>query len=207
MGDSIDLARSAVAVVTMDQRGSRSASDAVDRRRRELNQRYRAALLRAFVRTAGDEMQAVTNRLDWIPDLILDEARRGEWWIGVGLGRQDEPLGRTARESRGEAFMRAREAVEVAKQRPWGFVLRGSDVVARADDALVVTSFVVTSRTDRQHEAAILYEQHGTGAAVATALGLTDQSVSERLRGARLAEEAAGRRVVLHLLRDAARAV
>lgn len=187
-------------VVTMDQRASRSRDDAVDAEREQLNRTHRAALKRRFVRTAGDEMQGVSERLDWLPGFLLTEARREVWWVGVGLGPYEAPLGQTARDSRGDAFYLARDAVERAKRRSWGFAMAGDPVLEDVERCLATVAWIIRRRTERQHEAAILYHKARSVTAVAEALGITVQSASERLLAAGVAEEAAGLELALTLL-------
>ncbi len=201
----IVLPDAAVVVVTMDGRASREGEDVVERTRRRLNEEHRGALLRTFVRTAGDEIQAVARDVAWLPELVLADARPAAWWIGVGIGPFEAPMRRTARESRGEAFYTAREAVEQAKRTPWGFVLRGHPALARAEAALVLCAWLVRRRSPAQHEAAVLLRRLATGRAVAAQLGISPQSTSERLRAAGVEEEDAGRALVADLLREAAR--
>jgi len=184
----------------MDQRQSRGGDDILEEHRRELNRRYRSSLVGSFVRTAGDEMQGVANDAGWLVDLVLRETREARWWIGIGVGPFDPPLGRSARDSRGLAFYRAREAVERAKRAPWGFAFSGAGLVGQAEDCLALTSFVVRTRTERQHEAVECYREVGQANEAAARLGISPPSMSERLRGAGLMEEDAGRRVAAYLL-------
>lgn len=101
-------------VLTVDQRRSRTQHDAVPTLLAELNEQHFPLAL-AFERTVGDEIQGVlpnpTNLLE-ILELIQ---RNGSWSVGIGVGTVEEPLARTARASRGPAFLAAREAIESAK--------------------------------------------------------------------------------------------
>lgn len=202
----IPLPADIVAVVTMDQRGSRGLGDAVKRRSSHLNRRYRDVLLRRFVRTVGDEMQAVSQDLGWLIDLLLEESRDGDWWVGVGIGPYERPLGRSARDSRGEAFYAARKAVEAAKRTPWGFAILGGAHAAPAADCMAVTSLVVRRRTERQQEAVDRFRELGQANEAAERIGITPQSMSERLQAAAVDEEDAGRRLAAHLFARIARA-
>ncbi len=201
--DPVPLPEHAVAVVTMDRRASRGRPDDTDAALRRLNDRYGAALARRFVRTAGDEVQGVAHGAGWLVDLVLADAAPGAWWIGVGLGRFEAPLRRTARDSRGPAFYDARRAVTDAKRAPWGFALHGPPGLERAEAALAVCAWVVRHRTAAQREAAELLAVLGTRRAVAERLGVSAQAVSQRLRTAGLDEEERGRRLATGLLRDA----
>lgn len=191
-------------VVTMDQRRSREGPDLVAEEVPELNRRHAHALLRPFVRTAGDEVQAVSGSVDWLVDLVLEGARAERWWIGIGIGAV-QPLGETARDSRGDAFYRARAAVEAAKRRPWGFSLNGPPAFARVEASLLPLTFIVRHRTARQHAAAELFRRHRRARTVATELGVSASTVSQSLRRAGAVEEMMGRDLTRSLLAEAAR--
>ena len=201
--DPIPLPPGTVVVATLDQRQSRGGDDLVDRWAAQLNERHAASLLLPFERTTGDEMQAVATEVAWLIDLLLDATRSEAWWLGVAVGAYDEPLGDSARASRGEAFYRARSAVEEAKSRPWGFRLDGDEAIARAERCLTAVSWIVRKRTDPQQEAVELLRELGRANRVAERLGISNPAVSMRLRGAGMAEEMAGRELAWDLLREA----
>jgi len=187
----------------MDRRRSRDdEEDVVPTAAKALNRRFRSHLALRFSRTVGDELQAAAHEAGWIVDLILDVARSEEWWLGIGYGPYEEPLGRTARESRGPAFYRAREAVEAAKATAPGFAVVGPEGLDHFRDAMLLLVSIVRRRTARQHEAAVLYRQLQSMTAVARRLGLSPSSVTERLQGASVREEQVGRELALHLLQE-----
>lgn len=193
---------SSTAVVTMDQRKSRDGGDLVERALARLNEQLADMIIRPFERTAGDEMQAVMRPGAWIVDFVLHGARAQDWWIGIGLGAVDEPLGESARDSRGEAFYRARAAVDEAKGKPWGFALIGPPGTDRVQRSLLPLAYIVRRRTDRQHAAAELLRRHGSATAVAQELGLSKSTISESLRGAGAVEDIAGRDLAAQLLAE-----
>jgi hypothetical protein len=193
-----------VLVVTMDQRQSRTRPDLAEAACSRLNRWYAGSLRLPFVRTAGDEIQAVAGELSFLVDLLLEETRRAEWWVGAAIGGYEEPLGATARDSRGPAFYDARDAVEAAKERPWGFVL-GGDALRRVELCLTTTSWIVRKRTALQHEAVTSLRMFGRQTEVARQLGKSQSTVSERLGAAGREEEEAGRELALELLKVVAR--
>ena len=80
-----------VAVLTVDQRGSRTSPDLVPGALAALAD---VPLLRPFERTAGDEFQGVVDdpaSLARVAERLLREDR---WNIGIGIGPVDEPLPR-----------------------------------------------------------------------------------------------------------------
>ncbi|WP_313554651.1 hypothetical protein [Miniimonas arenae] len=99
-------------VITADQEGSRHG---VDRVPEALDVLEGVPVLLPFVRTVGDELQGVPEDAAAALEACLRLVRLGGWSIGVGVG--PGRLASTAPESAGEAFVRARAAVERAKGR------------------------------------------------------------------------------------------
>lgn len=194
-------------VMTIDQRGSRRGTDRVPELLGELAE---VATVRGFERTVGDEVQGVLDDPGVVVDTALRVLRGGGWSVGVGAGPVVEPLPASPRAGAGDAFVRARDAVESAKsrQRPVPAAVRGTDeeAAADADAVLVLLGSVTTRRTAAGWDAvdALLAAGEGRQDAVARALGVTQQAVSKRLRAAMWAEEAAARPALAHLLTRAA---
>lgn len=196
-------------IVTIDQRGSRVHGDKVDELLASPAVREvtpdRAGVVRAFERTVGDEVQAVLDDARVVVDLVLDIARRGGWSIGIGAGDVDEPLPESSRAGSGAAFILARTAVEAAKSRTRTVALavRGADDGAGRDAEAVL---VLAAATAARRSAAgwEVIDALATGGArqedVATALGISQQAVSQRLRTALHDEELAARSAAARLL-------
>jgi hypothetical protein len=184
-----------VFVLTVDQVGSRTSPDLVPTMTAELRQRLGTDLLLGPDRTAGDEFELVLATGATVLAAVLHLHRSGRWSAGVGVGPVDQPLPPTAREGRGEAFVRARAAVEAAKRAPHrialaapgGGLVDGPGVQALLDLLLDVRA----RRSAEGWEAAELLAELGSQAAVATRLGITPQAVSLRVRAAGLREEQA----------------
>ncbi|WP_425953571.1 SatD family protein [Xylanimonas sp. McL0601] len=206
-------------VITADQRDSTHTTDRVPDAL-ELVSRVcagRDGVVLPFDRTVGDELQGL---LDSTPDgaalavdLALALARDGSWSVGIGVGSISEPLPAASREASGRAFVHARRAVDRAKRRgAAGPGAGGISVVA--DDAaaagavealLRMIAALAARRTDRGWEAVDAVARTGSQKAAATALGVTVQAVSQRLRAALAGEEAAVRPVAARLLATIAR--
>ncbi|MBD5787540.1 hypothetical protein IF650_15315 [Cellulosimicrobium terreum] len=165
----------------------------------------------AFDRTVGDEVQAVLDDPATVLDVVLDLLRDGGWSVGVGIGTVDEPLPTVSREASGDAFVRARDAVEQAKSRtataPVAVRGGGQGGAARAAEAealLRLLAAVAARRTAHGWQAVdTLARVGGTQKDVARELGISEQAVSQRLRSALWPEEAAVRPVVERLLGEA----
>ncbi|MEU2201425.1 hypothetical protein [Isoptericola sp. NPDC019482] len=208
-------------VVTADQRGSTQGADRVPEALALVDARAsrRRGVVLPFDRTVGDELQGVLAGDDdgaaLAVDLVLDLVRDGGWAVGVGLGAVDRPLPTASRAASGPAFVRARAAVERAKRRGGGSVplaVVGPDeepratVAADAQALLHLLGAVVARRTVAGWEAVdALVAQRGPAPqrASAAALGVSEQAVSQRLRAALWAEDAAARPLAARLLRAA----
>lgn len=179
-------------VITLDQRASRRRVDDVARMARELNKEAATGLALPLVRTAGDEMQGLVATGEGLATIVSRCLEARDWWIGIGIGEVELPLGETARDSRGPAFWNAREALVLAhKQKggPPGPIAVVGHPLAVAEDlgaALSALSFIVTSRTPRQRAAiAAARGTKGLGLIrVAKRLGTSISSVSQLLRAA-----------------------
>ena len=200
-------------VLTIDQRGSRTGTDRVPELLADLAD---VPVVRGFERTVGDEVQGVLDDPGVVVDTALRVLRDGGWSVGIGAGAVDEPLPASPREGAGPAFVLAREAVEAAKsrQRPVPLAVRGADpqAAADADGVLVLLGALTVRRTPAGWAAVDALRARGATArddapaqdVVATALGVTQQAVSQRLRTALWAEEVAVRPAAARLLTRAA---
>jgi hypothetical protein len=200
-------------VLTVDQRGSRRHGDKVPRLLSAV-----AGLVGApgvavpFDRTVGDEVQAVLDDPSLVVDVALRLVRLREWSIGIGIGPVDRPLPATAREGSGEAFVRARDAVERAKRRPGDVALavtgaRSGEPAERAHDAqalLRLLGGIVSRRSAAGWEVVDRLAPGGTTQReVAAALGISEQAVSQRVLASMWADESAVRPLAARLLREA----
>ncbi|MFC9790749.1 hypothetical protein [Rhodococcus sp. NPDC127528] len=194
-------------VLTVDQRGSRRD---VDRVAPLLDEFAAIELARPFERTAGDEVQAVTDDAALVVDLALDLATRGQWSVGIGVGAVETPLPASTRAGRGPAFEAARVAVERAKNLPGAVSVRGPDRsgdhrAADAEAAVMLLALLVSRRSDAGRSAVAAMRDGLTQAEAAERLGISKQAVSQRLSVAGWQAEVAGRRLAERLLEDADR--
>ena len=186
-------------VVTLDQRRSRDAEDRVSEWSDALNDAHAARLRLPFVRSAGDELQAVVGEAGALADIVADSVADRGWWLGVGVGAIDR-LGETARDSQGPAFWHARQAVEAAKKRshpqPVAVVGEPEDAAAALGDALTALAFLTLRRTAEQRESVELLHGGMKNKDIAAHLGVSPAAISQRLRGAGAEEEAGLRRLI-----------
>ncbi|WP_318842800.1 hypothetical protein [Myceligenerans pegani] len=171
--------------------------------------RGRDGVVRVFGRTVGDEIQGVLDDAALVVDVVLELLRDEGWSVGLGVGAVDEPLPAESREASGDAFVRARAAVERAKTRPKGSSVAVEGGTARAEEVealLRLLGAIRSKRTSAGWEitdtlASLLAE--GRSAAqkdAAAALGISEQAVSQRVRTALWHEEQAVLPVVVRLL-------
>ena len=102
-------------VIFLDQRNSSAGPDLIEAASETLNERFAAALALEFVRTAGDEMEAVLADPAALVELLAVVLDDRAWWIGLGLGEITR-VGDSARASAGPAFKAARDAIDAAKR-------------------------------------------------------------------------------------------
>jgi hypothetical protein len=138
-------------------------------------------------------MQALVPDAAVLVGIVMDAVEDGGWWIGVGIGSVERPLGATSRESRGAAFWLAREALNKAKSqratRP--FHLRGESVDAVKDlnAALHAIGFIVLRRTRRQREGAVQFRDGLSVRQIAHRKSVTPQAVRALLQAGGAEEE------------------
>jgi len=198
-------------VVTTDQRASTRLGDRVDHLMLRLAPWFSAhiaAVALPLERTVGDEVQTVLTTPEAALDLALTLIRVGGWSVGVGAG-PDEPLGASARESSGAAFVAARAAVERAKLKsePVPVVVAGTHAeAAEAATAVVqLLAGVVQRRSHAGWEVADLLARGRSQREAAERLEISEQAVSQRVASAMINEERRARPVAARLIDAAGR--
>lgn len=186
-------------VLTADQRGSRSSPDLVAR----ASTAYAAGAVLPFDRTAGDEMQALYTDPAAVITTVEGLLREDAWNIGLGIGDVETPLPDHARAGRGEAYVRAREAVTRAKHSPARLAVGGPGYRSRqVETVLWLWAGVLTRRTAKGWEVADLVASGATHQQVGDRLGITQSAVSQRGQAAGLVEAARARELATELLTD-----
>ncbi|VXB24174.1 conserved hypothetical protein [Aeromicrobium sp. 9AM] len=183
-------------VMTIDQRRSQAGPDAVPAAEELL---AGSAPVRAFERTAGDEIQGLLDDPGGVVDLTLALARTRTWSIGIGIGDVETPLADSVRANRGEAFVAARRAVERAKSSPVRTAVEGH-AAEHAETALVLLLTIVERRSEAGWEAVDAMTTSATQAEAAAKVGISPQAMNRRLRVAGYVEEQRGKALAVHLL-------
>jgi hypothetical protein len=170
--------------------------------------------LRAFERTAGDEIQGVADTPDVVVRIVDALLRDGRWRIGIGIGPVEEPLPRTTRAGRGAAFRAARSAIEAAHPAAGQLAVRhgsGSGIspaedearrrhTGYAESALLLYSHLLRGRTQQGWQVVDLLAEGLAQSQAAARLGVSASAVSQRVRRAAWHEQQAGARLVVHHL-------
>jgi hypothetical protein len=186
-----------VAVLTVDQRGSRRSPDRVAETVAALAD---VPALRAFEQTVGDEFQGVLDDPEWLPPVVEALLRDGTWHVGIGFGDVERPLPVSARSGRGPAYLNARQAVTAAKSSPWHLRVVGEDRDARAlETTLWLWAAVLARRTARGWEVADLVAEGMSYDEVAQRLGISPSAVSQRAQAAGIVESRRARELAIDL--------
>ncbi|QNO38879.1 DNA-binding protein [Protaetiibacter sp. SSC-01] len=154
-------------------------------------------------RTAGDEVQALTEDPRTALDIVLALARTGLWSIGVGIGDVRAPLPTATRAATGDALVAAREAVEAAKRRQWRLAVAGDRIAPAAETLQAMIELLLQLRERRSPEGWELYDLVEAGltqAEAAERLGITPQAASKRALAAAVRLDAAARDGIVELL-------
>lgn len=189
-------------VITADQQGSRRDEDRVDDARDLLGS---LQWVRPPDRTAGDELQCVTDDAAVAVDAALALLSDGHWSVGIGVGSVELPLPKQTRAGRGRAFEAAREAVEAAKGVAVPVQVRATDAASasRAEAILSVLGLIVSRRSREGQEVTALLNTGMTITAAAAELGVSRQAASQRAAAAGWSVEPAGRALAVELLAEA----
>ncbi|HET8560003.1 MAG TPA: transposase [Marmoricola sp.] len=192
------------AVLTIDQRGSRSGSDRVPGLLAALNDTSHGRLLRHFERTAGDEVQGICADAAALTDRLELLLRDGRWNVGLGLGAVEEPLPRSTRAGRGDAFVAAREAVTRAKQVPSHVCVVGADAYRAEQLETVVWLWagLLSRRSGRGWEVVELLDAGLSHAEAGARLGISQSAVTQRAQAAAVTEGRRAARLVTQMLRE-----
>jgi sigma-70-like protein len=186
-----------VAVLTVDQRGSRTSPDLVPGTLAALAD---ATLLLPFERTAGDEFQGVLDDPASLARVVETLLREDRWNVGIGIGPVDEPLPDHARAGRGPAYLHARQAVTTAKNSPWRLRVCGDDPGVRAlETTLWLWAAVLARRTTRGWEAADLVDEGLSYEEAGRRLGISQSAVSQRAQAAGIVEGRRARELATEL--------
>ena len=214
-------------VVTADQVGSRDHADIAGPARDRLNRDYGEHLVLPADRTAGDEIQVLTDHAATVLSIILELTRSHEWSVGLGCGTIRHPLPAATREASGDAFFAARDAIDRAKKQHTRFAVethRGVGVGASdrasdganveddrgtpwpaAADAEALINLLLEIREARSAAGWEVYDLTSTGITqneAATRLGITAPSVSSRAKAAGLKIERASIESLTRLLQN-----
>lgn len=194
-------------VITADQIDSRTGNDLVADERERINRQHGLALALPADRTAGDEVQALTDDAGAALALALELTRSRRFHVGIGVGPVRTPLPRATREATGPAFFAARDAATRAKRAgirlaiQWQREPQGAS--ARADDAEALLALLLIVRERRSDAGWELFDLLATGltqAEAAQRLGISAPAASARAKAAHIRAELAALPALVRLL-------
>lgn len=178
-------------VITADQVDSRHRADLADEALSLVSSAAEGRLALPPDRTAGDEVQALTDEAGAALEIVLALLRTGSWRVGLGIGPVETPLPADTRAARGPAFIAARDAVESAKRRPTRFSAAGDDGAVQA-----LLDLLLALRDRRTAEGWELFDLMEAGLRqqdAAGRLGITPQAASRRALAAGIRLDQAAR--------------
>ena len=124
----VALIGDAVASRRLSARARSGLQDDLGASLKEVNRRWRRAVAAGFAVTLGDQFQGLLTGPEpvWeIAHWLRAALPQVDWVVAVGRGPIHTALGRTASETDGPCFHRAREALDEAKQRRLVFAFAG----------------------------------------------------------------------------------
>jgi Trp repressor protein len=206
-------------VITADQIDSRNDRDRAGELITDLTTAFGESFLLPPDQTSGDEIQVLLTDAAACVDVILAIHRTGHWTIGLGVGEVRRPLARSTRQSAGDAFISARDAVTRAKRSDARFALTSpaSENAASERFASVLSSGEVEAifamlllvrqrRTKEGWQAVDLLQTGRTQAEVAAELDISTAAVSQRIKAALWRTEESVRPALARLLENLDRA-
>lgn len=201
-----------LAVLMADQVASRRRADEVPAALAALAERVGPRMVLAYERTAGDELQGLTDSPRAVVEAVVLLTRLGGWRVGIGLGAVERPLPVSTREARGEAYVAGRKALEAARQSPTGLAVRsrgvsapgyGDQVITDAETVLFLVRSVVSRRTPEGWQLMDLLDANANSRQAAHMLGVTPSAISQRLARSGREEAQRGADLATRLLAQA----
>jgi predicted DNA-binding protein YlxM (UPF0122 family) len=176
----------------------------------DVNNCFRAELLREFSITLDDEFQGVLTspELSYAVVIQLQDLIPVEFRCGIGIGTI-ELLAPEITEMRGEAFFRSRAALERAKKAGCAILVQSSDAENDLKDETVNTllgliSTIRSTWSARQKEIVRFYRAHEqpTYSAIARDLGVSKQAISKVINAAHWSVVQKGEQIIQRLLKE-----
>jgi hypothetical protein len=186
-------------VINIDQQGSRRHGLAPTRRLLDTLRNDRAIQAAIpFAQSGGDEIQGVVTDAASLLGVLRHAGRDGGWSIGIGIGTV-ELHAESVHSSTGEAFFRARAAVDRAKRVPWRVGVEGDEWAAELERATALWLSLLARRTGAGWQVVDLGERGLSTAEIAKQLAVTEQAITKRLRTAEWRLDLEGRALVLRM--------
>ena len=193
--------------ITADQVDSRHGNDLVEAALAQVTELGAGRLALPPDRTAGDELQVITDDAAAALDILLSLARARDWSIGLGIGDIRHPLPDATRAATGPALIRAREAVEAAKRRsPRVAIVADEGGFPDGPTLQATLDLLLQLRERRSPEGWELFDLVESGlsqADAASRLDISPQAASSRALAAGIKLDSAARSALIALLTGA----
>ncbi|MCK4255351.1 hypothetical protein KAX35_00565 [candidate division WOR-3 bacterium] len=158
---------------------------------KEINKKFSDDIVVSFVPTVGDEFQGALLNSKRVYNIytIIRNKLQVDIYCGIGVGDIEKPFTKETG-MRGNAFYRAREALEVCKKKKRSMFIKSSDTPDQTDTIInTLLRFVEVlenSWTQRQKEIANYYRLHPkcTYKQLGANFGITKQATSQILKAA-----------------------
>ncbi|EEH63376.1 hypothetical protein HMPREF0044_1300 [Gleimia coleocanis DSM 15436] len=170
-------------VITADQK--KSTKTKVDLVPKALQELKIIKTVLPFERTVGDEIQGVIKDSEEALKAIKIIVAMGEWHCGLGVGNANLNNATKTTEATGEAFVKARHAVEEAKKHYLGLAVQSdakTTTVSQLEALLRTKAILVSGRSQRQKEIIEKREALASANEVAEKLKLSKGTISKSLR-------------------------
>jgi predicted DNA-binding protein YlxM (UPF0122 family) len=176
---------------------------------KQINREFSDDILVDFVPTVGDEFQGALRdpKHAYAVYASIKRGFRVGFYCGIGIGDIEKPLERDIG-MRGDAFYRARSALEFCKRRKRSVLLRSSDTTSLADETIdTLLHFIEVMENSwkkRQREVLHYYRLHPdyTYEQLGSHFGIAKQSVRDILKAGDWDLITEGETVVNKLLQD-----
>ncbi|QZY55757.1 SatD family protein [Crassaminicella profunda] len=189
-------------VITADIIKSRkylNAKEEINNKLDQLNKKLKNELFTSFVLSRGDEIQAVLNNIEFLPEVIRNVryyCRPFQLRLGVGIGYIEAILDNQNHNSwdmNGQAFYLARDAMDTLnklqrkhstpykKHYPATYLWSMNEALNLSLNSIyILVDSIIRNWNDEQWETIMLYESLGTYELVSRQLSISKSAVQQR---------------------------
>lgn len=170
----------------------------------KINQKYKERIIGRFILTGGDEFQGMLKTLQGSYSLLLSlEKIPVNFYCGIGVGGINTKISSKVSEMDGEAFYKAREALQEAKKLRQTFLIKSGNPLR--DKTLNVLfsllGIIKEGWTSRQREITAFTRQNElTYKEIGKKVGISKQAISQILKSAHWKEVRRAEEIITQML-------